>query len=84
MRIGLADAVHDHLHMDAFVHAFVASLTAASSHSARATKEILRRLSAGQRHDDDATRAMFGDAFSGPDFHQGFTAFMERRPPKFT
>lgn len=83
LRIGLIDAAHEQRQLDAAIRAFVTSLSAASSHSARATKEILRRLAGGQRHDDEATRAMFGQAFSGPDFQEGFKAFMERRPPRF-
>lgn len=83
LRIGLIDAVHDTGHLDGAVRAFAASLSAASSYSAQGTKAILRRMAEGQVHDDDATRAMFGDAFSGADFREGFAAFMERRPPRF-
>lgn len=84
LRIGLIDAVHEPADLESAAHAFAAALSSASSRSAKATKEILRRIASGQRHDDDATRAMFGEAFSGPDFQEGFRAFMERRPPKFS
>lgn len=84
LRMGLIDSVHERTQMDQAVHSFVLSLSSASSHSARSTKDILKRLAAGQRHDDDTTRTMFGDAFGGDDFIEGFKAFMERRPPKFT
>lgn len=83
-RIGLVDAIHEPERIELAVQTFVSSLSAASSHSARGTKTILRRLAAGQRHDDEATRAMFGDAFSGADFEEGFRAFIDRRPPKFS
>lgn len=83
LRIGLVDAIHDAGKLETAIREFMASLSSASSHSARATKNILRRLAGGQSNDDDATRAMFGDAFSGADFQEGFRAFMDRRPPKF-
>lgn len=84
IRIGLIDAVYEPGALSVAVQAFAANLASASSHSARGTKLILRRLAEGQRHDDDATRALFGEAFSGTDFQEGFKAFLERRPPRFT
>ena len=76
-------ALHDASQLNAAVDAFAGKLASSSPATARATKEILRRLGAGQRHDDDATRGMFGDAFSGADFQEGFQAFVQKRPPKF-
>jgi enoyl-CoA hydratase/carnithine racemase len=84
LRIGLVDAVVDPRELSAAVTAFASRLLAASPHTARTTKQILKRLASGQRHDDDATRAMFADAFSGPDFQEGFHAFIDKRPPQFS
>jgi enoyl-CoA hydratase/carnithine racemase len=82
--VGLIDQTVQDGAIDAAIRTLMERLSSASAHSARATKEILRRLERGQRHDCGETRAMFGDAFAGADFQEGFRAFMERRPPKFT
>ena len=64
--------------------AIAQSLGAVSAHSARATKRILSKRADGCRQDDDESRSLFAEAFAGPDFREGFAAFMERRPPKFS
>jgi enoyl-CoA hydratase/carnithine racemase len=47
----------------------------------RVTKEAIRRLQmAGLPADDDLVRAAYGSA----DFHEGVTAFVEKRPAKWT
>jgi enoyl-CoA hydratase/carnithine racemase len=81
---GLIDRCVPASTLDAALDAYRQSLSAAAPATARGVKEMLRRLAAGQRHDDDATRALFGEAFQGPDFQEGFRAFTERRPPRFS
>lgn len=83
LQMGLINAIHPPEDLDAAVARLAQSLGAVSAHSARATKRILAKLTDGCQHDDDESRAMFADAFAGPDFREGFAAFMERRPPKF-
>jgi enoyl-CoA hydratase/carnithine racemase len=83
LRLGLVDAVHHSEKLEAAVRNLTESLLAASSHTAKGLKQILRRLANGQHHDCDETRAMFGDAFSGEDFREGFDAFMQKRAPQF-
>lgn len=84
LRIGLIDAVHAPDELDQAVGRLSTALASTSAHSARATKRILAKLSEGSTHDDDESRRMFAAAFDGPDFREGFAAFMERRPPKFS
>ena len=55
----------------------------ASSHSIREMKRFVRRVLDGQGDDDDATRAIFADAFDGADFVEGSDAFSKKRKPKF-
>jgi enoyl-CoA hydratase/carnithine racemase len=84
LQMGLVNAIHAPEDLDAAVARFAQSLGAVSAHSARATKRILSKLADGCRQDDDESRSLFAEAFAGPDFREGFAAFMERRPPKFS
>lgn len=80
-RIGLIEIVAD----DAVAAAveLAETIAAASSHSVRNTKKIVRRILEGQAHDDAETTALFGAAFLGEDFNEGVTAFLEKRKPVF-
>lgn len=77
LRIGLIDLIAD------TVDDLAASITAASSHSARETKAMIRRILDGQTDDDAETAAIFARAFTLPDFHEGVRAFVEKRKPEF-
>lgn len=63
--------------------ALAAQIAAASPDSVREVKRLVRRVLDGQVADDDETRRIFGEAFSGPDFREGTTAFVEKRTPEF-
>lgn len=65
------------------VEAYGALLAATSPNSARVTKQLIALIEAGQAHDDDATRALFLEAFSSADFQEGYRAFLEKRTPRF-
>jgi len=60
-----------------------ATIAAASSHSVRNTKAIVRRILDGQADDDAETQALFAAAFTGPDFREGVSAFLEKRKAVF-
>ncbi|MBU6373265.1 MAG: enoyl-CoA hydratase/isomerase family protein [Alphaproteobacteria bacterium] len=68
----------------ALVAAFADELQAASAASARAIKQVFRMLRDGAVDDTEASRALFANAFAGPDFREGMTAFLEKRSPKFS
>ncbi|PZN93886.1 MAG: enoyl-CoA hydratase [Alphaproteobacteria bacterium] len=81
LRIGLVQQVADDV--EAAVTAFADSIIAVSPASQRASKAIIQRIAEGA-HDDDATSAAgFDAAFTGADFHEGVTAFLEKRKPVF-
>ncbi|MEE4211746.1 MAG: enoyl-CoA hydratase-related protein [Parvularcula sp.] len=61
----------------------IAELCAASPHSIRETKGFVRRVLDGQSEDDSETLRIFAQAFTGPDFLEGTSAFVEKRKPRF-
>jgi len=61
----------------------IAQLCAASPHSIRENKGFVRRVLDGQAADDAQSLHIFADAFIGPDFLEGTSAFIEKRDPKF-
>lgn len=77
LRIGLIDMIAD------TPEAMINAIAAQSGHSQRATKAMIRRILDGQAEDDDATRAMFAAAFSGADFDEGVSAFLDKRKADF-
>jgi len=77
LRIGLIDLLADDA--DELIDAIVTN----SAHSTRWSKAMIRRILDGQAHDDEATRAIFTQAFTGPDFTEGVAAFLGKRPARF-
>jgi enoyl-CoA hydratase/carnithine racemase len=75
--IGLIDQIADDS------NALVEAIVAASPHSQRETKAMIRRILDGQAADDHATRNVFAEAFTLPDFQEGVRAFTEKRRPSF-
>jgi enoyl-CoA hydratase/carnithine racemase len=59
------------------------AITAASRHSTKAIKGFVRRVLDGQAADDTETLAIFAAAFTGADFAEGTSAFVEKRKPEF-
>lgn len=76
-RIGLINEIADN------ADPLIETMISVSGHSQRESKAMIRRVLDGQAADDDATRAIFADAFSGPDFREGVSAFLEKRSPHF-
>ena len=77
LRIGLVDEIADRSgHLEA-------AISANSLHSTMQMKRFVRRVLDGQSEDDLATLAVFAEAFAGPDFREGSSAFVGKRKPSF-
>lgn len=63
--------------------ALARTVAANAQHSVRSAKAIVTRILDGQADDDDATLALFRDAFTLPDFAEGIAAFRNKRKPIF-
>ena len=76
-RIGLVEQVADE------PSGLADAILAASPHSIRESKCFVRRVLDGQAEDDEETLRTFADAFTGADFLEGTSAFVEKRRPEF-
>ena len=83
LRLGLVDRIAPPDALEAALAQFESELAAASSFTARATKEIFRMLREGARDDTAESRVLFNSAFDGADFREGFAAFVAKRRPDF-
>jgi enoyl-CoA hydratase/carnithine racemase len=77
LRIGLVEALSEEIAM------FAEPILAASSSSTRSIKGFIRRVLDGQVADDAETLGIFAQAFTGPDFLEGTSAFVEKRKAEF-
>lgn len=80
-RIGLIEILDENPVTTAL--SLAGTIANASSYSVRNTKKIVRRILDGQVDDDDATHALFASAFTGEDFREGVSAFLEKRKATF-
>lgn len=80
-RIGLIEMVADDPLAQA--RSLAETIATVSPHSARQTKTMVRRILDGQTEDSPETLTVFADAFTGPDFTEGVSAFLEKRQAQF-
>jgi enoyl-CoA hydratase/carnithine racemase len=76
-RIGLVEILAEE------PYRLAAQIAAASPSSCSDMKAFVRRILDGQADDDAETLAIFAGAFTGVDFLEGTTAFIEKRKPEF-
>lgn len=81
---GLTDRVVPADDMTTELAAFADAIGSAAPYTIAATKIIAWRVAEGATQDDTQTKALFADSFAGPDFAEGYRAFLEKRPPRFT
>ncbi|MEM6536046.1 MAG: enoyl-CoA hydratase-related protein [Pseudomonadota bacterium] len=61
-----------------------ADMTRLSGWSLSAGKTMLAAIAAGQRTESDAMASLFLEGFLGPDFKEGYRAFLDKRAPDFS
>ena len=61
-----------------------AEISSLSQWSVRATKAMIRGLQSGWSDEAPQAEALFLAGFSGQDFGEGYRAFLEKRPARFT
>lgn len=77
LRIGLVEAIAPD------ISAFAEPICEVSATSAAHLKTFVRRAIDGQTEDDADTLRVFAEAFTGADFVEGTSAFLERRQARF-
>ena len=83
LSIGLVDKLVPAAQLDDVVQAYANQIAASSQFTTRGAKRIVQMILDGADDDTHETRRLFVDAFSGPDFKEGFTAFTQKRKPNF-
>jgi enoyl-CoA hydratase/carnithine racemase len=84
LRIGLVEEVCAPEQLEAFVATWLAPVAQGSRSALRDIKAMARAVEEGTPAASPALRALFDDAFAGSDFAEGYRAFLEKRPPRFT
>ncbi|MFC7331896.1 enoyl-CoA hydratase-related protein [Rhodocista pekingensis] len=84
LRIGLVDRVVPQDRLEAETLAYVADLSERSQYTIRASKRMVQDIMDGFDTETPASRALFEAGFEGPDFREGYGAFVAKRRPRFT
>ena len=83
LQIGLINDVFPTDELENRVRDYVHPLLNNSPHSLREIKQFIRRIEAGERHDDDHSEKIFMDAFDGADHREGVKAFLNKNKPNY-
>ncbi len=84
LELGLFDEVVATEELGSVTYEIAELLCSRAQFTVRATKEIVRRILAGQTEDDEATRELRNSSFDTDDYAEGVRAFLEKRKPEFT
>jgi enoyl-CoA hydratase/carnithine racemase len=82
--IGLVERLWPARDFDAALAAYLATLAATSRPALRGVKAMVDAIVAGAAEETPALAALFAEPFAGEDFAEGYRAFLDKRPPRFT
>ncbi|MFN3607614.1 MAG: enoyl-CoA hydratase/isomerase family protein [Hyphomonas sp.] len=82
--LGLIDRLVETGTALAAARAWAGEISAISQWSVRATKSMIRGLQNGWSDETQDAQSLFLDGFSNEDFQEGYRAFLDKRPAKFT
>jgi methylmalonyl-CoA decarboxylase len=85
-RVGIANRIVPEADLEKEVYAMAKTLTTRSAAAIAASKESIRVLSESVPINPATFEYLHGlrrQVYFGPDYHEGTTAFLEKRPPKF-
>ncbi|MEM8635497.1 MAG: enoyl-CoA hydratase-related protein [Pseudomonadota bacterium] len=83
-QMGLVDRLVDEGEALQAAQELAVEIAGISQWSVRATKKMIRGLLNGGAPDDSAAWQLHLDGFQSEDFQEGYSAFLEKRPAKFT
>lgn len=81
LRIGLVHEVADDVEARAYEVAAV--LASRARISVTGGKQLLARVSRGEREEDDEVRALYAASLTSPEYAEGVRAFLDKRAPDF-
>lgn len=82
-QMGLINRLVEPYSLDQEVTDYALSICATAKSSVDVTKTMFLALQEGQRGETASTKQWFLDAFSSDDFKEGYSAFIQKRKPKF-
>ena len=82
-RMGLINKLLKPDDLEDHVMTYAASMSQLSSRSLAITKKMIAAYQDGQSSDNLNTKNWFVDGFSSEDFQEGYSAFLEKRKPRF-
>jgi enoyl-CoA hydratase/carnithine racemase len=83
-RIGLVDRLWTAEAFDAEVARYLDAIAATSRPALRGVKAMVDAIAAGAAEETPALAALFEEPFAGEDFQEGYRAFLDKRPARFS
>lgn len=83
VQLGLFDELMEPEDLESSTYDFASTLSMRAQFSVRSSKEMVRRVIAGQTQDDATTLDIRNTSFSTDDYAEGVQAFMAKRTPTF-